>query len=116
MIILDHVIVPSNDNRAGAAFFGRIFDLEPEHKGHFAAVRVNDSLTLDFETHADVSSEHYAFLVGEDEFDGILARITTSAASFGSGPLSADDGEINRRRGDVASTSSEAPTRTCGRS
>jgi hypothetical protein len=99
MITLDHVIVPSTDHVAGAAFFGRIFDLEPAHEGHFEAVRVNDALTLDFETQADVSSEHYAFLVTENEFDEIFARIASSGASFGSGPFRADDGEINHRRG-----------------
>ena len=98
-ITLDHAIVPSNDNEQGAAFLARIFGLEPLAKGHFAAVQVNDSLTFDFMTHDRVSSQHYAFLVSEDEFDKIFARIQAEELTYGSSPYSSDDGNINRRRG-----------------
>lgn len=98
-ITLDHTIIVSNDNRAGADFFASIFALERVDKGHFEAVRVNQSLTLDFENHDEVRSAHYAFLVGEQEFDQIFARIKAEGATWGSGPFSSDDGEINHRRG-----------------
>ena len=99
-ITLDHTIVPSNDNEQAAAFLARIFDLKPLTKGHFAAVKVNDSLTLDFLTQDEVSWQHYAFLVSEDEFDQIFARIQAEELTYGSGPPnSTDDGRINRRRG-----------------
>ncbi len=98
-ITLDHTIVPSIDKDQGARFFARMFGLDYEGPGHFAAVRVNGSLTLDFADASDVRSLHYAFVVGEDEFDAIFGRIQDEGVSFGSGPYSADDGEINHRRG-----------------
>ena len=98
-ITLDHTIVPSNDKDQAARFLARIFDLPYEGPGHFAPVRVNDQLTLDFASAKNVDSMHYAFLVGEEEFDAIFGRIQAEGVSFGSGPSSPDDGTINTRRG-----------------
>ena len=48
-IELDHTIVPAHDKIESAKFFARIFGLSYDGEvGHFAPVRVNDSLTLDF--------------------------------------------------------------------
>jgi hypothetical protein len=58
-IVLDHTIVPAHDKAASARFFARIFGLE--YRGphsHFAPVRVNDSLTLDFDERGDFESHH----------------------------------------------------------
>ncbi len=47
-ITLNHTIVPARDKQASAEFFAGIFGLKVESPiGHFAAVRVNDTLTLD---------------------------------------------------------------------
>ena len=43
--------------------------------GHFAPVKVNDILTLDFDDSDNPRSNHYAFLASDDEFDAILQRI-----------------------------------------
>ena len=49
-IELNHTIVPSRDKEAAARFFARIFGLPYEGPhGHFAPVKVNDRLTLDFD-------------------------------------------------------------------
>lgn len=98
-IILDHTIVPSNDRIAGAAFLGGLLDLEPESKGHFEALRINDHLTFDYETASDVDAQHYAFLVSDAEFDAISDRIVAKGVRYGSGPFSSSDGELNHRRG-----------------
>ena len=99
-ITLDHTIIPSHDKDEAARFFARIFDLPYAGPGgHFAPVRVNDQLTLDFASASNVDELHYAFLVSEDVFDAILGRIQAEEVSFGSEPGSADDGTINTRRG-----------------
>lgn len=98
-ITLDHTIVPSRDKDAAAKFFAHIFDLPYAGAGHFAPVRVNDALTLDFATSETFEEHHYAFVVGEHDFDNIYQRIIDSHATFGSGPSSADDGDVNHRRG-----------------
>lgn len=102
-IRLDHTIVPAKDKKASAAFFAGIFGLTVEPGGgHFAAVRVNESLTLDFaddEDDDDGGCHHYAFHVSGAEFDAIFARVKDRGLAYGSGPFHHTDGKINRRRG-----------------
>ncbi len=49
-IKLNHTIVPAKDKEAAAKFFAQIFGLSYQGTmGHFAPVKVNDELTLDFD-------------------------------------------------------------------
>ena len=99
-IELDHTIVPAHDKEESARFFARIFGLSYDGPmSHFAPVRVNDSLTLDFDNADEFESHHYAFRVSEDEFDQIFGRIREDGVVYGSGPRSMEDMEINHRRG-----------------
>ncbi len=94
-IILDHTIVPAGDNESAATFFARIFGLTyPGRRGHFAPVRVNQALTMDFSTQEQFGWHHYAFHVSEDEFDQIFSRIQDDGIPYGSGPYSADDMKV----------------------
>ena len=73
---LDHTIVPAYDKVKSAEFIARMFGLKYEGPwGHFAPVKVNDILTLDFDDSDDPRSNHYAFLASDEEFDAILQRI-----------------------------------------
>ena len=99
-IVLDHTIVPALDKEASARFFARIFGLDyAGPSSHFAPVKVNDALTLDFDQDDSFESHHYAFRVSEAEFDAIFRRIEADGIAYGSGPYSLDDMKINRRRG-----------------
>lgn len=99
-IMLDHTIVPAHDHEASARFFANIFGLRYEGPlSHFAPVRVNESLVLDFDNCATFERHHYAFKVSEREFDGIFDRVTQAGLAYGSGPRSPDDMAINQRRG-----------------
>jgi catechol 2,3-dioxygenase-like lactoylglutathione lyase family enzyme len=110
-IRLDHTIVPAKDKRASAEFFAEIFGLRVEPgDGHFAPVRVNDSLTLDFADEAEDwggpgfdprtgRSHHYAFHVSDKEFDAIFGRVKARGIPYGSDPFSHANGRINTRRG-----------------
>src|SRR5215472_5850609 len=63
-ITLNHTIVPARDKRAAAQFFARIFGLHADLKGgHFAPVRINDTLTFLFDDDEEFESHHYAFHV-----------------------------------------------------
>ena len=108
-IRLDHTIVPAKDKMASAEFFAEIFGLAVE-PGYFAQVRVNDSLTLDFADEAEMwggpgfdprtgRSLHYAFHVGDAEFDAIFARVKARGLPYGSEPHDHANGRINTRRG-----------------
>ena len=99
-IELDHTIVPSRDKEAAARFFSRIFGLS--YNGlvsHFAPVRVNENLTLDFNEASDFEPHHYAFKVSAAEFDAIFGRIKADEVIYGSGPSSSEDRQINHRGG-----------------
>ena len=95
-IILNHTIVPAHDKRAAAQFFARIFGLHADPKGgHFAPVRINDTLTLLFDDDEEFESHHYAFHVSDAEFDAIFGRIREAKLAYGSAPWSLDDGKLN---------------------
>lgn len=99
-IMLDHTIVPARDKVASAQFFARIFGLD--YKGphsHFAPVKVNDSLTLDFDDGENFERHHYAFKVAEAEFDAIFGRVRDEGIAYGSGPRARTDMQINHRNG-----------------
>lgn len=99
-ITLDHTIVPARDNEASARFFARIFGLAYSGPmSHFAPVRLNDTLVLDFDTRAAFEPHHYAFKVSDAEFDAIFGRVQEEHIPYGSGPRSPDDMGINHRHG-----------------
>jgi catechol 2,3-dioxygenase-like lactoylglutathione lyase family enzyme len=99
-IRLNHTIVPAHDKEAAARFFAQIFGLEYTGlTGHFAPVQVNDELTLDFDNAESFEHHHYAFHVGDAEFDAVLQRVREAQIPYGSGPRSLGDGQVNSRKG-----------------
>jgi catechol 2,3-dioxygenase-like lactoylglutathione lyase family enzyme len=96
-ITLNHTIVWARDKDAAAGLFAGIFGLRVEGSGgHFAQVRVNDTLTLDFaDAMGAIAGQHYAFHVSDAEFDAILQRVKDAGLAFGSGPRSLEDGKLN---------------------
>ena len=70
--------------------------------GHFLAVQIKDTLTFDFEHVASTPSnpQHYAFKVGEQEFDDIFDRIRARNIPYNSSPdYSANDMKVNHHNG-----------------
>ncbi|MBA3967752.1 MAG: VOC family protein [Nitrospirales bacterium] len=102
-IELNHTIVPAHDKIASAKFFARIFGLMFDEKagGYFAAVRVNETLTLDFDDDEvdGFDVHHYAFKVGEEEFDKIFSRIQAEGIPYGSEPHARENMTLNHRGG-----------------
>ncbi len=97
-IVLNHTIVPTKDKQAAARFFADMFGLRydaSDDHGHFAPVRVNDALTLLFDNEDGFKSHHYAFHVGDAEFDAILGRVKRAGLTYGSAPWSIADGKLN---------------------
>jgi len=101
-IVLNHTIVPAKDKKAAARFFadtfGLSYDASDDH-GHFAPVRVNDTLTLLFDTADAFKSHHYAFHVSEEEFDAIFGRLHAAGLPYGSSPWSLADRQLNHWHG-----------------
>lgn len=101
-IELDHVIVPSRDQRAAAQLLSIILGV-PWSKsgvGPFCPVYVNDGLTFDIDqTDGDFAPLHYCFRVSDDEFDGILSRLKANGIAYRSSPIGPVDMQINTYHG-----------------
>jgi len=99
-ITLNHTIVPARDKEAAAKHFAHLMGLKYEGgKGHFAPVRINDTLTLDFDNREHFDRHHYAFHVSDEEFEAIYERIKAEGIVYGSSPWSLEDGRTNNWRG-----------------
>src|SRR5206468_9417439 len=74
---LNHTIVNCRDQQRSAAFLAGILGLPPATRfGPFLVVAADNDVSLDFrETSGPVTAQHYAFLVGEAEFDETFGRI-----------------------------------------
>ena len=100
-IELNHTIVPAWDARASAQFLAEILDLDPPTRfGPFWAVAAHNGVTLDFQdSDEDLPIEHYAFLVSEEDFDAIFARIRARGLTYWADPAHSRPFEINRNDG-----------------
>jgi len=98
-ILLDHLIVPSRDNNAGAQFLGELLGVPWEPGDHFAPVHVNETLTLDFLTREPFESHHYCFHVSDEQFEAIFDRIKARGIQYRSAPTGPMDMQINTRGG-----------------
>ncbi len=97
-IELNHTIVHSRDKQASAAFLARILGLPaPGNFGHFATVEVANGVSLDFDDAQEIRSQHYAFLVGDEDFEPIFARVREEGIEYYADPAHRQAGEINER-------------------
>ena len=98
---LNHTIVSASDRRASADFLAEVLGLAaPAPFGPFLVVEVANGVSLDFaETDGAITSQHYAFLVSESEFDEIFARIQQRQLPFWADPGKRRPGEINTNDG-----------------
>ena len=74
---LNHTIVNTHDKRAGARFVSDVLGLpEPGSFGPFAVVELQNGVSLDFmDVEGEITVQHYAFLISEEEFDSVSARL-----------------------------------------
>jgi catechol 2,3-dioxygenase-like lactoylglutathione lyase family enzyme len=96
-IRLNHTIVAARDKESAAKFLTDILGLPaPSLVEPFAVVRVSDDTSLDY-TNADgeITSQHYAFLVDEVEFDEIFERIRERRLTYWADPWRSERDQIN---------------------
>ena len=97
---LNHTIVAARDKQESAAFLADVLGLPPPTSyGPFAVVQLENDVSLDFMDDTESSPRHYAFLVGEDEFDQILGRIRARGVQFWADPFEQQPGVINTNDG-----------------
>lgn len=97
---LNHTIVHSRDKLASARFLAQILGLdEPKTMGHFVCVEVANGVSLDFDSSDSIRSQHYAFVVDDEDFDPIFERVRDRGLQYWAFPGHTNPGEINRRHG-----------------
>jgi catechol 2,3-dioxygenase-like lactoylglutathione lyase family enzyme len=100
---LNHTIVWCRDKQKSATFLTEVLGLPPASRfGPMLVVDLNNSVSLDFyerDRDGAISSQHYAFLIGEDDFDQIFARIRGRGIQYWADPGKHRAGEINRNDG-----------------
>lgn len=98
---LNHTIVWCRDKARSANFLANILDRPaPTTFSHFLVVGLDNGVSLDFaEKESDVALQHYAFLVGESDFDGAFARIRAEQARYWADPGRSRPNEINHNDG-----------------
>jgi catechol 2,3-dioxygenase-like lactoylglutathione lyase family enzyme len=102
-IALNHTIVWCRDREISARFLAAILGLGVGGQTEvFLPLVLANDVTLDY---ADASAEryiatqHYAFLVNDDEFDAALARIKRADIGFWADPFQHRPGQINHLNG-----------------
>jgi catechol 2,3-dioxygenase-like lactoylglutathione lyase family enzyme len=100
-IELNHTIVFARDREESAQFLAGILGLDvSEPWGPFLPVATGNGVTLHFASRGDeVSPQHYAFLVPEEEFDGIFKRLRATGVEWYADPQMRQVGEINHNHG-----------------
>ena len=99
---LNHTIVAAKDKEASARFLVEMFGLgEPVPYGPFLVVEADNGVSLDFMDWGDqeIPGQHYAFLVSEEVFDHVYARIVERDLPHWADPHGEHPGEINHRDG-----------------
>jgi catechol 2,3-dioxygenase-like lactoylglutathione lyase family enzyme len=95
---LNHTIVLARDNEASARFYAEIFGMRIAGRlGPFVAVATDNDVTLDFMSagDGDIVPQHYAFLVSEQEWDDIFARVQARGLPYWADPFHHHPGKTN---------------------
>ena len=102
-ISFNHTIVAAHDKAESAAFLTELFGLPDARPfAHFMAVQLDHGATLDYAdvpAGEEVRPQHYAFLVGEADFDAIYGRISARGMEHWADPRGERPGQINHNDG-----------------
>lgn len=98
---LNHSIIWCSDKARSSAFMTDILGRPPARAfHHFLVVDLDNHVSLDFyQKDGPVAPQHYAFLVGEAEFDAAFARIEARGLTYWADPARTRPGEINDHDG-----------------
>lgn len=100
-VAFNHTIVWASDADASAAFLAGTLGLPaPRRWGPFVVVTTTNGVNLDYRARkGKIAPQHYAFLLGEAEFDAALARIRDRGQTFWADPGQTRPGEVNGHDG-----------------
>jgi catechol 2,3-dioxygenase-like lactoylglutathione lyase family enzyme len=97
----NHTILSARNSEASAKFLAEMLGLPaPRRWGPFQMVTTENGANLDYmNTDGEITPQHYAFLVGEAEFDEIFSRIRERKLPYWADPGRTRPGEINHHDG-----------------
>ena len=96
---LNHTIVPARDPQASAQFLAGILGLGVDPPvAHFTPVTLANGVSLDYDRAEDFEPHHYAFMVGDEEFDAALARIQQGEIAYYGDPACREVGQVYQSR------------------
>jgi catechol 2,3-dioxygenase-like lactoylglutathione lyase family enzyme len=101
---VEHLLLPSNDQRRSARFLADLLDLDVtgdssgSPAAHFSVVQVGD-ITIDYGDMPDVAPHHVAFAVDDDTFDEILDRVKSADLEYSADPVHRQRGQLNNNDG-----------------
>ncbi len=101
-VAFNHTIVHAEDKEVSARFLSELLGLPaPEPFGPFLVVKTSNGVSLDFINSGGdpVRSRHFAFLVSEDEFDAIFARLHQRGMLYRAERAAKTPNEITRHDG-----------------
>ena len=98
---LNHTIVWCKDQKTSSRFLAEMLGRpEPKKFAHFDVVELDNGVSLDFaERSGEIVPQHYAFLISEQDFDAVFARIHEKKLDYWADPARRRAGEINHNDG-----------------
>lgn len=100
-VSFNHMIVFARDKHESAAFLTHMLGLaEPTSWGPFVTAELEPGVLVQFaDANFDIQPQHYAFLVTEEQFDGVYRRITGRGLEHWADPQMRRPGEVNTNHG-----------------
>ncbi|MET9579902.1 VOC family protein [Streptomyces sp. DT199] len=95
---LNHTAVYASDRRLSAEFLAAVLGLEVGVPfGPFLPVDLGNGVTLDYYEMTDepIQSQHYAFLVPDERFDGMIDRLEALGVTYYADPNHTRPGRVN---------------------
>ncbi|SDO80545.1 Catechol 2,3-dioxygenase [Streptomyces sp. cf386] len=96
---LNHTVVYARDRQLSAEFMAVILGLKVGAPfGPFLPVDLGNGVTLDYYEKRDepIQSQHYAFLVPDEQFDHMIGRLEAVAVTYYADPGHTEPEQINR--------------------
>ena len=98
---LNHTVVWCSDRKRSSRFLAQMLGLpEPHSFYRFEVVDLDNGVSLDFaDETGPIQQQHHAFLIGEEDFDAVYARIREQGVAHWADPACSRGGEINHNDG-----------------
>ncbi|MET8014026.1 VOC family protein [Streptomyces sp. NPDC005271] len=96
---LNHTAVYATDRQLSAEFIAAILGLKVSAPfGPFLPVDLGNGVTLDYYEKSDepIQPQHYAFLVPDERFDDMIARLEAVGVTYYADPSHTEPAQINR--------------------